>query len=192
MPVTKHLTLGIDIDGVLADLSAALRPLIKEEFGVDLQKSEVVRWNYYIEIVGTMGHMLAMMDMAWDSDCIPLEEPDIAQTMKRLKNHCHRLIISSRTPASHPAVVAWLHEQGIGYDSLALLGAGEDKFEYPLDVLIDDRPSMVEVVRQYPTKFLLLRDQPWNRDVGVLPSNARRVNSLKDGVDFFLKGDWRG
>ena len=182
--MSEPIVVGIDVDGVLADLAEALIPLLQRDYGVDVPKEQVVRWDYYETVTGSVGAMLRLMDEAWINGPMPLEEPNLALSLSRLKAPTfHRLILSARTRASHPAVIQWLHEQRIPYDSLTLLGPGQAKLAYPVDILIDDRGSFVEGVQQYPHKFLFLRDQPWNRNISAdLPRNVQRVASLEDAV----------
>ncbi len=189
--MTEQLMIGIDIDGVLADLSAAIVPLIERDYGVRVDKEKIVRWDYYTSIPGIdVKVMLDLMDEAWEAGTMPLEEPGLSQTLGRLKAGCfHRLILSSRTLPSHPAVVRWLHDQALPYDSLTLLGQGQNKFDFPVDILIDDRPHYADDIKKHPLKFLFLRDQPWNRECTDLPANAMRVDSVAEAVQCILEND---
>ena len=47
---------------------------------------------------------------------------------------------------------------------------------------------MAEAGLQHPDKLIFLYDQPWNRDVGNLPSNVVRVSSLMDVAASLQKG----
>ena len=183
------INVGIDIDGVLGDLSTAMIPLIQRDFGVHVAKEDATEWNFYTKIVGDVKTMLAIMDEAWLSGTVPLEEGGLIGSLSRLHhNRFHKHIISARTMPSHPIIAPWLHSHKIPYDTLTLLAGGTmSKFDFPIDVLIDDRPSMVEEVKKYPLKYLYLRDQPWNRSEEYLPGNAMRVSSVAEAVQHILE-----
>ncbi len=188
--------IGIDIDGVMAHLIAGIAPFVQAEYGITVANEDCVKWNYIADRLGGVGAMLRVMDEAWAEGDIPMMEEGLPGTLKRLSHKkFHKTIISARTYPSHPHVVYWLQDHGLEYDSLVFIGLSNNplsKFDYPIDVLIDDRPSMVEEARGYPQKFLYLYDQPWNQDAVIdpvcNPNNVQRVSSLSEAVDRILVG----
>lgn len=180
----KQIVVGFDVDSTLANLTEAMTRIIEQEYNIHIPTSAVTKWNFYVDVLGSARVMLEVMDQAWNTLVIKPQEPMLAETFDKLSRRWyHRMVISSRTYPSHPAVVRWLQDQNIRYDTVTLLGQGLDKFDYPINMLIDDRPKCVEDVTRYPDKFLYLLDQPWNQDVGELPINAERVDSVAHAVD---------
>lgn len=182
--MTRKTVFGVDVDGVIADLATAIEPLIEAKFGAKALKQDVNRWNYYVDIVGSVSKMLEIMDQAWAQNLVQLEEPDLCQSLRMLRRaDFHIVVLTARTYESHPYVVQWLHDLKVPYDSVCLLDhGGPDKLDYPIDVLLDDRPTYPAAIALHPDKFLYLRDQPWNRDTAIVSANAKRVFSAKEAV----------
>ena len=180
------MRIGIDIDGVLADITAAVLPIVNREIGGNITKRDIENWWYVPQKIGESKGGLAeksfldMMDEAWMEGNVPLEEPNLVNAVKKLRKKGHEItIITRRTFRSHPFVVRWLHDQGFRYDILTFSGH-ESKLVHPIDVLLDDAPSIVEQAL-VTEKRVYLRDQPWNRKLVQLPWNVTRV---KDFADF--------
>jgi hypothetical protein len=183
----KPIIVGIDVDSTLANLTDPLSQLIHEERGIMVPRYAVDKWDYYVEILGSAVTMLEMMDRAWNDGMVVPEESRLSQTLRLLKiPKFHKMVITSRTPRSHAAVVQWLQDNGLDYNSTVLVDRSLSKFDFPLDILIDDQPACAEEVARYPSKFLYLRDQPWNQDV-ALPDNSMRVGSVREAVNHILR-----
>ncbi len=192
MAQRKPIVVGFDIDGVLADLTSGMAEIAERDYNIHIPHSAVDKWDFYVDVLGGKGAMFRVMDQAWNELELQPEEPGLARTIARLsRGRYHRMILSARTYSSHKSVIRWIHDQDIRYDTVALVGSGLNKFDYPVDILIDDRPSCVEDVKRYPSKFLYLRDQPWNRDVGDLPDNVERVKSVAEAVERILAREGR-
>ncbi len=183
--MTKKLfRVGVDIDGVLADLATAMTTMMEQETGVKVAKADVNKWDFYVEQLGSVSKMLALMDEAWRLGIVPVEEESIAAEMKRLARNSESVsIITARTYDSHPLVVNWLHNHCIRYSNLVFTHLQTDKFDFGIDVLIDDNPKLVGEMAEHPDKLLLLRRQPWNAAVVDLSTNVRPVGSLTEAVD---------
>ena len=53
--------------------------------------------------------------------------------------------------------------KGSHYNELIKVDPKENKLNYEADVYIDDNPNMAKLMNQYPSRTLLLYDQPWNK-----------------------------
>ena len=174
------MRVGVDIDGVLADIEAPVLVMLRERYGIELIREDIDRWNYVVEEFDIPApEYLSMMDEAWAQGDVPLEEPDLSESLRRIKDASNTVtIISKRTRPSHPSVVQWLHDHDLWYDSL-VFAWGESKLNYPIDILVDDHTRIVEQAARHPNKTVFLRDQSWNRSVDRFPINAERVNSMR-------------
>lgn len=181
----KSIVVGIDVDSVLADLGGGVIEILNTEWGLSLTHADIDSWDFFAGIVGGRPAMLDMMTRAWIEGRVRPEESRLSHTIARLEDpRIHRMIITARGRQSHPAVVQWLHDHRIGYESITL-DSEINKLEYPLDILIDDRPTFIEEVVEHPDKFLYVRDQKWNQGI-TLPENALRVYSVAEAVDHIL------
>ncbi len=184
----KRLNIGIDLDGVLADLVGAAVKEVNLRRGLSLTKEDVKEWSYLVTDLGfTRDEQRRIFNRIWRNHRISLglEELDLVRYLGQLRIGNFITIISHRHIDAHQFVVPWLVERNLLYDSLVFADPGEDKFDYPIEVLIDDHPGMVLKAKKHPEKLLLLRDQPWNKDLTKVlganfgwPSNVERLFSL--------------
>ena len=173
------LNIGIDIDGVLADLISATVELFNEKFNTNFTKQHCTGWDFFIKtgLVDREGQT-KLFNESWTRNLVRLEEPEVGQILWDLKKQGHRVtIISHRHSDTIPVVVTWLQRNWIVYNNLVFLGNTENKLKY-VDCLIDDHPRAAEKAIEYPNKTFYLRNQPWNQeDQG---DNVIRVDSLED------------
>lgn len=188
-----HMDIGIDLDSVLSDVWSGTLPLINRDFGTSFQKYDLVTWMYVPEN-SKCGEwdFLERMEWAYRDGLIPPEEPLIAETVQSLRDAHHSVtIITRRTLGSHPDAARWVHEHEIPYDALVFTGR-ESKLTYPINILVDDHPGIIDHALRYPTKKIYLRDQPWNRDLNdeKFPLNVERASTLRDAAHRILTGKW--
>ena len=175
--------IGIDIDNTLADLSRAawdyynsLRPL--DQF---VPLSMFQTWSAGSSLGLSNTEFFALLDKTWQrwAPYMRLIEHDAAETIGQLRDAGHTIhIISNRSRNTHKYVAAFLRYEAIPYDVLTLIDMGKvEKLEFPIDVLIDDHPNLVDRARQYPDKTVLLYNQPWNADCNA-EGNVHRIVSL--------------
>jgi len=138
------MRIGLDIDGVLADIAGGTLRIMNNMFSTDYTLADWNSWYFASDIVGGESRLLTIMEKAWDIGFVGKLEPNIGDTVDRMKEFGVVTVISKRTYLSHPAVIRCLHEWKVKYDNIVLLSGdnGEEKLEYPIDVLIDDHPSL--------------------------------------------------
>ncbi len=182
------MRIGIDVDGVLIDNTTPTLELLFKKTGIRLTMADLTHWNAWEDHGLKTGEILRIMDEAYIQKLVGPAEPNLGQSLSRLRNHGNKvIIITKRTPKSHPAMVEWIHEHRIPYDGLILCCNEDNKLSYPIDCLIDDHPKGPENAVEYPDKKIFLRDQPWNRNIELVP-NVQRVQSIKEVVDLLQKG----
>ncbi len=179
------MNIGIDIDGVIADQAKGVLQVINKAYGTCYTIDMWDSWIYASDIVGSVSLLLKMMEEAWQLGYVKPVEFDIAATIKRIKKIGRVSIISKRTYGSHVYVVQALQDWGIKYDNLILLSGDEEKLNYPIDILIDDHPTVDHPF--YETRIpILLRDQPWNQGIkaGQYPrlTHITRIFSLIEAI----------
>lgn len=193
--------IGIDLDNTLAELIGAAHNLynITHPDQPDVPREVFGTWNAGSALGLSNSEFFKLLDDAWyqwDTLGIDLIEEDAAQTIELMRRYGHTIhIISNRSYVSHPHVAAWLNRGDIPYDVLTLTDMGKiEKLEFPIDVLIDDHPNLVERAEHYPYKMVLLYTQPWNAgllenrgiEVPPAPGNIKRVADLKEASEFIF------
>lgn len=192
------MLVGIDVDGVLADLVGGVSAYAAEHLpGKAFSVEQVTNWRFLDDRFGRE-EAYALIEKVWTQwqrYIKPLEpghEVNNALAQLRRRGTMHKaVIITKESRPAHRHVLEFLASHAITYDGIVMLDYRTDKLEYPVDVLIDDNPACVAEARDYPRKTLFLYDQPWNRSLGGMewPRNAVRVSSIGEAVAAILEGD---
>lgn len=182
------MNIGVDIDGVTANLMQPTLKLAKNVFGVEILMEELVTYGS-IPVLSegkiSRSMMYHLFDMAWaDYHSMPLMEPDIPRILRELRKAGHQItIISHRSPRSQVNCLLWMGKIPIDYDCVIFPDHNISKLLYPWDILIDDHPKIPEQARDFPERKVLFRTQPWNRSVNSLPGNVVRIESFGEILD---------
>ncbi len=181
--------IGLDLDGVLADLIGETIKLYNKtwpETRVDVE--DIDGWDYLKRTRGVPGKVQAeLFYEVWKNfeDLATVEKAkDIQESIFRLRKDGHVVsIITHRDIRTYSYVPRWLNQKQIPYDNLLFVSSkiSLEKHDF-VDVLVDDHPRVIELADKYPNTFVLLRSQPWNRNVsiGSESTNTSRIASLKD------------
>jgi 5'-nucleotidase len=172
-----EFVLGVDLDGVCGDHSAAFRAVVARERGVDVSELPAQEsWDF----------------AGWDLTPLEFEElhrkavlthrmfrtmpvvPGCAEALWRLSDAgvwirviTHRLFANWGHAVAVADTVAWLDANGIPYRDLCFLG---QKPEVEADAYVDDAPHNVEALRAAGNPVIVF-DQPYN--AGVAEPRAR-------------------
>ena len=162
-------TLGVDLDGVVADHSRRFRDILAEIRGVDPESLTLDRsWDFgewglapgeYAEL-----HRVAVMEYDMFRTMEVIE--GAADALWRLSDAgvwiriiTHRLYVNWGHEKAVGDTAAWLDANRIPYRDLCFLGA---KPEADADAYIDDAPHNVEQLRAHGNTTIVF-DQPYNR-----------------------------
>ena len=181
--------IGIDLDGVLADLVGETVKLFNQTWPdkrVDF--NEIDGWDYLVKRgVISFKVQSELFYQVWkDFERLATVEKVtvIQESISKLREDGHIVsIITHRDIRTHSYVPRWLSQKKIEHDNLMFLTTKMklEKHDF-VDVLVDDHPRTIEIANQYPNTYVLLRDQPWNRssDLASNLPNTSRLFSLKD------------
>lgn len=168
------LNLGFDIDGVIANFTQPLIDVIKENYNVHLNISDIYTFdlNIVLGITKNEGNQLVNQTLKKD---LPLN-PGAKETLERLSREGHNIyLLTGRYEYLRDITQSWLKEKGVPYTQLHMLNVGE-KYRAnvdPLDLIVED--SLVDALEwTHKVKNVLLYDQPWNRTLNV-KNLTRRV-----------------
>ena len=147
--------LGVDLDGVVADFTAGLRPIAAEWLGVPVESRPVeVSWGFGELNLERSGGYEALHRHAVKERDLFRRLPPMAgapATLRRLSTHDIRIrIITHRLyiPWFHREAIRqtadWLEEHGIPYWDLCFM---RDKSAVGADLYLEDSPSNIAALR---------------------------------------------
>lgn len=154
MESSRHFVLGVDLDGVVADFTAGLKPVAAEWLGVSAESltDEVsygfVEWQ--LERCGGYEalHWFAIKERGLFRTLAPL--PGAPAALRRLSTYdiririiTHRLYIPWFHREAIQQTVEWLEQNGIPYWDLCFM---RDKAAVGADLYIEDSPGNIEAL----------------------------------------------
>lgn len=167
----EPFVLGVDLDGVCADHTAAFRSVVAAERGIDpADLSEQRTWDFTEWGLDSSEfdrlHRIAVMEHRMFRTMPPI--PGAAETLWRLSDAgvwirliTHRLITNWGHAVAVADTVAWLDEAQIPYRDLCFLGT---KPQVEADVYIDDAPHNIEALRATGARAIVF-SQPYNTEL---------------------------
>mgnify|MGYP001565317490 CR=1 FL=1 len=177
------MNIGIDVDGVIADLVGSALNLVNSARNTSYTNEDVKEWNFFKNSFKISSkEQTEIFNSCWKNwKSINLVESYVSKFIKDLCYVNNVLIISHRHKYTYEYIIKFLNYNCIEYNGLILLDNKIQKLSFPIDILIDDSPKEVEnskLLLRSSNKLLLLRNQPWNSDIKDLPDNVIRINSL--------------
>ncbi len=180
----KKLKISVDLDGVIWDIMGTFVNIYNEMYGENLKPEDIDKWYYFPED-------------RW-STVYPLTLPRIMEypilnayipTYLFFLNKVYDISILTKEQNEIPILKYKLEtlgiEKGREYNELIRLDIEDSKLNYPFDIYIDDNPTMIEKMKDYPKKLLLLYDQPVNKKADILvPGNILRVKGWEEVISF--------
>jgi 5'(3')-deoxyribonucleotidase len=151
----RQFVLGVDLDGVVANFYAGMRPVAAEWLGVPLDSLTPApsygldEWN--LTSAGTYEdlHRFAVTQRSLFRELAPI--PGAAAALRRLSQRgiririiTHRLFIRYFHEQAVQQTVAWLEHHGVPYWDLCFM---KDKAAVGADLYIEDSPTNVHALR---------------------------------------------
>lgn len=157
----RHLIVGVDLDGVLADQVVDVLPRIKQRLGIDLSYNQITEFRLPL---GDTDLAAEIRDAQLDESYLR-EMPAFAgaaDIVSELRRTYRVVLITARPPASRDVTNAWLRVNHFEFDSI-VHAVESKKSAHGLDVLVDDYTgNIAEFVAESEGLGILL-DRPWNR-----------------------------
>jgi 5'-nucleotidase len=171
MSTADGFILGVDLDGVCGDYTAALREVVAERTGRDLSDLPLERswdfreWGLSVEQFESL-HRAAVVEHRIFRTMPAIA--GVAETLWRLSDAgvwiriiTHRLYVNWGHATAVADTVDWLDAAGIPYRDLCFLGA---KPQVEADCYVEDAPHNVTALRAGGA-YVIVFDQPYNRAV---------------------------
>ena len=172
MTIGDTFVLGVDLDGVCADYTAAFADVVAAERGCRPDELPRARsWSFEEWDVEGLGgfdrlHRVAVLEKRMFRS-MPVVD-GCAEALWRLSDAgvwiriiTHRLIVNWGHQIAVADTVAWLDDKGVPYRDLCFLGT---KPEVEADLYVDDAPHNVEALRAHGNDVIVF-DQPYNAHV---------------------------
>ncbi len=166
----EEFVLGVDLDGVCGDHTAAFREVVAAELGVSRsslceQRSwDFAEWGLSSDDFHRL-HRVAVLEHRMFRS-MPVME-GASEVLWRLSDSgvwirliTHRLYVNWGHAVVLEDTAAWLDTAGIPYRDICFLG---QKPEVEADIYVDDAPHNVQALRQAGNTAVVF-DQPYNRD----------------------------
>jgi len=181
--------LGVDLDGVCGDHTAAFREVVALELGVDpATLGPQVAWDYHAWGVDDDEflrlHRKAVLEHRMFRTMPPM--PGVAEALWNLSDAgvwirliTHRLYTNWGHQVAVSDTVAWLDANNIPYRDLCLLG---QKPQVEADAYIDDAPHNIEDLRATGNPVVIF-DHPYNAHLdGLRARTWVEVQQLVEGL----------
>jgi len=179
------IRLGVDLDNVISSTDVSIRALIYESFGVQLEQSDIVDFDYWrcgisreqSDLVLHQFHRAACADVA------PLEGS--VSGLQRLSDDGAEIsIVTSRPPECRGLTEAWLQEHAVPHDRL-IFERHKQTIAVDLDGFIEDHRETAYLIAEEGARTAIF-DYPWNQPmVTPEPGNIVRVYSWLDVCALF-------
>jgi 5'(3')-deoxyribonucleotidase len=177
-------TIGVDLDGVLADQIDGVLPRLKERYGIELTYEDVIHWRLPVgpsDIATEIVEALAERDYV---ESMPVHVGAVAM-LDDLGAHFNVVVLTAREGKTLDWSRAWLSNNGLKFDQI--VGSTEaKKSRHGVAALVDDYHGNVDEFLRNTRGAAVLVDQPWNRDERtslepyVAAGRLRVVTSLDD------------
>jgi uncharacterized HAD superfamily protein len=163
--MNSRRSVGVDLDGVLANQVIDVLPRVEASYGVVLSYDDIVDWR--LPIVGAEGSSdIAKEIVAAQADreyvlTMPVHE-GAREMLEELRREFRIVVLTARSGDALQWSFEWLNQNELPFDEVT--GAKEAmKSEHGVDGLVDDFLGNVEDFLTKATGPVVLVDQPWNR-----------------------------
>ena len=171
----KRLVIGIDIDGVIADLGSAMLPLLSEVCARPILYQDLSSWDLGKALNIDEETMTHTWEQLFDSDLLRYAPPikGAVEGISAISKH-EIWLVTSRPMSIESLTLSWLHDSKVSYDHIVFNRRGDKlsvgpKFNVFVEDFLDETITIADA-----GIFTILFDQPWNQ-TSVLPKNCKRV-----------------
>jgi uncharacterized HAD superfamily protein len=178
----KKLTIGLDIDGVIADTVSVMLPFLSRVCQRQITHQDITTYN----LENCLAIVSQTMENIWKqilANGLLLHAPAIKGALQGITECQHHEIwlVTARPSSIRETTLSWLKGKKVKYDHI-VFDTGRDKHLVTsgFDIFVDDFLEIVRPIAEAGT-FTLLFDQPWNQ-TPELPQNCRRVYDWKTVV----------
>jgi len=178
------MIIGIDVDGVLADLIPAILKRTNKKYGKDMKKRDISYWDY-----NENGYSIfeEIKEASKDQDFIWAMKPIETSHMMNFLSDIHYIkIVTSRFPPAKKTTFIWLTKY-FQFDEVVWTHGKQKTNDYiKVNILIDDYiGNLKKFIDTADSEVLcgILYDQPWSGD-------RVEIKEYIDCDDIFVCKNW--
>ena len=169
-----RLKIAVDLDGVLAESMLIWCDRANKEFGTRMKMEDLDSWASWRKFSISKDDFYRILDESWlDWEQIPATEPGIARKVARIVKFGDVDVVTGRSKTTEEAAKRWVESQKLRYRHFVRVTGWRDKASLDYDVFIDDAPDLMSLISHNPTRWAILYDRPWNRNVPRMPKVLR-------------------
>ena len=168
----------MDLDGVIFNSHFMLIKVYNEKYNKNITIKDINKWNYFDKNI---------FKKIYSEVCKRINEYLLIDLFTPyymfLFNNRHSVDILTHQGNSKRKLEKCLYRLEIrkGFEYNRLIKAKDEKVRYDFDVFVDDNPTMINGIFNYPQKYLLLYDSPWNHSYDcTLYKNVFRVYNFSE------------
>jgi uncharacterized HAD superfamily protein len=183
----KCLTIGVDIDGVIVDIAAAMLPLLSEICKRPVSYQDLCYWNLG-EALNIDQETVAYIWEKTLGDGLLRQAPPIKGALEGMSMISgHNIWLVTRRPAyTRNFTQSWLSEYGVKYDHIAFVNKGKKaSMGQTFDLFVEDYLEEALAFAEAGV-FSILFNQPWNQ-ASISNENCLRVHDWKSIVSIIKK-----
>lgn len=176
-------TIGIDIDGVIANFVPTFITVVEKRYGITIKESDIATHDLY-QVLGISPNIA--LDLINETLQMDLDVMSGAVEYLKLLKDKNKIILITARKIDENITKEWLRKHSIPYDKIMFLEEG-NKFncDIELDVMVDD--NLKEIINcQSIAKKLIIYDHPWNQTYDV-EKKFYRVKNWKEIYDLINK-----
>jgi hypothetical protein len=176
---TEKLKIGLDVDGVLADVIHTWLDY-NNKIRKAISKEEISEWDFWGRYQIDKYDFYKELSLCWQTwHKIPSTEENLSTTTSALSHVGEVDIVTAREESTHTYVKSWLSSQKITYKNYVGVLEGLEKTKLDYDIFIDDSPINAKSMLN-AGKTVILYTQPWNLNFN--DPRIKRIYTLKDAI----------
>lgn len=180
------MRVGLDLDGVVADWSFAVRERLCQEFGYDEKKllvdprGEVPTWWWANDLGVSPEHWKWVWNVWAPSGgfrYLP-PHPDAVQILQAAKMMGDICVVTSRPKCAWFDTLAWLDKHDVGPPhEIHFYEDGHNKHEADCDIYIEDAPHYAMALKDAGMNVLVVK-RPYNEGVSELEPHRKTAEEI--------------
>lgn len=175
------LKIMVDLDGVIWDIMRVFLRIYNRIYTENVKYEDIDGWYYFPQ--ERFEHVYPLT-LPWIMD-YPVFDKFVGTYIYDLNigNDVSILTAEANSEKVLKKKLESIHiDEGTHYDKIIRTEPNENKLNYEADIYIDDNPNMADKMHEYPDRYLLLYNQPWNQEFNdIKTDNVWRVFTW-DGI----------
>ena len=166
------MKIAVDVDGVILAMIPKVCEVFNRMYNTNYTKNDVKQWEFFRDWNVSEKIIYKIFDKVYEnSHTLHMVDENASYVLKKLFN-THKIdLLTARNIRFEHNLIKRLNStdirKGTHYEQIIHVSAKpyDSKLAFDYDIIIDDNPNLVDAIRKYENKQLLLYDQPWNQGI---------------------------